>query len=64
MTPAGKEAESAATQSGVFATTHWSVVLAAGQQESPSAAEALEKLCRAYWQPLYVYARRRGYSLE
>jgi RNA polymerase sigma factor (sigma-70 family) len=64
MTPAGKETESATTQSGVFASTHWSVVLAAGQQESPSAAEALEKLCRSYWQPLYVYARRRGYSLE
>ena len=47
---------------GVFATTHWSVVLAAGEQQSPQAAEALEKLCRTYWYPLYVYVRRRGYS--
>jgi hypothetical protein len=31
-----------------FATTHWSVVLAAGLQGTPHAAEALEKLCRAY----------------
>ncbi len=46
--------------SGVFATTHWSVVLAAGQSDSDQAADALEKLCRAYWYPLYGYIRRRG----
>jgi RNA polymerase sigma-70 factor (ECF subfamily) len=45
-----------------FATTHWSVVLAAGQQESPRAREALEKLCRAYWYPLYAFVRRQGCS--
>ncbi len=45
-----------------FATTHWSVVLAAGQPESPRAAEALERLCRTYWYPLYAFVRRRGYS--
>jgi len=39
-------------------------VLAAGREESPQAAEALEKLCRTYWYPLYVYVRRRGYSPE
>jgi hypothetical protein len=32
-----------------FATTHWTVVMNAGQQQSPKAAEALEALCRAYW---------------
>ena len=47
---------------GVFATTHWSVVLAAGRDDSPQAAEALEKLCRTYWYPLYGYVRRRGYN--
>jgi len=52
------------TQNGVFASTHWSVVLTAGEGQSPQASEALEKLCQAYWQPLYVYARRRGYSPE
>jgi hypothetical protein len=36
----------------VFATTHWSVVLAAGRDTSPAAREALEGLCRAYWYPL------------
>ena len=45
-----------------FATTHWSVVLAAGQSASPQAEAALEKLCRIYWYPLYAYVRRRGHS--
>src|SRR6266478_4563082 len=45
-----------------FATTHWSVVLAAGQDSSPGAQEALEKLCRTYWYPLYAYVRRKGHS--
>jgi RNA polymerase sigma factor (sigma-70 family) len=46
-----------------FATTQWSLVLAAGQQrEDARASEALEKLCRTYWYPLYAYIRRRGYS--
>ncbi len=49
---------------GVFATTHWSVVLAAGQQDTPQSAAALEQLCRTYWYPLYVYVRRRGYGPE
>jgi RNA polymerase sigma factor (sigma-70 family) len=45
---------------GQFATTHWSVVLAAGQTESPQAGTALEQLCRVYWYPLYAYVRRQG----
>jgi RNA polymerase sigma factor (sigma-70 family) len=64
MAPSGKESEKAETKRGVFATTHWSVVLAAGHGEFSRATEALEKLCRTYWQPLYVYVRRRGYGLE
>jgi RNA polymerase sigma-70 factor (ECF subfamily) len=48
----------------VFATTHWSVVLTAGQRDLPQAAEALEKLWRAYWYPLYVYVRRQGNNPE
>jgi RNA polymerase sigma-70 factor (ECF subfamily) len=48
---------------GAFTTTHWSVVLEA-QGESPAAQEALEKLCRTYWWPLYGYVRRQGYSPE
>jgi RNA polymerase sigma factor (sigma-70 family) len=42
-----------------FATTHWSMVLAA-QGESSAAEQALEKLCRIYWRPLYGFVRRQG----
>src|SRR6266404_7504244 len=54
--------ETTAAGGGQFATTHWSVVLLAGQTPSPLAQEALEKLCRSYWYPLYVFIRRRGYA--
>lgn len=43
-----------------FATTHWSVVLAAKEGDSTEVAGALEKLCRTYWPPLYAYIRRDG----
>jgi len=46
-----------------FATTHWSVVLTA-QGESPAAQEALEKLCRTYWRPIYSFIRRQGAGRE
>ena len=47
-----------------FATTHWSMVLAAGKTHSPQATAALETLCRSYWPPLYAFIRRRGHSPE
>src|SRR5215471_9342383 len=47
---------------GQFTTTHWSVVLSAGRRNSDTAVAALEKLCRSYWYPLYVFVRRRGYE--
>ena len=46
----------------LFTTTHWSVVLAAGQTGSPRSSESLEILCRTYWYPLYAFVRREGYS--
>jgi len=46
-----------------FTTTHWSLVLTA-QGESQAAREALEKLCRTYWRPLYAFVRRQGYGHE
>src|SRR6266446_10043991 len=46
-----------------FATTHWSVVLEA-QSESPAAQEALEKLCRVYWRPIYSFVQRQGIGPE
>ena len=52
--------ESATRTASQFATTHWSVVLAAGDSESPGSREALEKLCQTYWYPLYAFIRRNG----
>src|SRR6266446_463833 len=46
-----------------FTTTHWSVVLQA-QGESPAAQEALEKLCRTYWRPIFAFLRRQGLRPE
>jgi len=46
-----------------FTTTNWSVVLEA-QGQSPAAQEALEKLCRTYWRPVYSFIRREGAGPE
>jgi len=42
-----------------FATTHWSVVLAACGGEDSTSQQALAELCQAYWYPVYAYVRRR-----
>ena len=70
MSPAGDEVTSlteigSAGHKGAvaFTTTHWSVVLEA-QGESPAAQEALEKLCRTYWRPIYGFVRRQGIGPE
>jgi RNA polymerase sigma factor (sigma-70 family) len=47
-----------------FNTTHWSVVVSAGQHDSEAAFLALDRLCRTYWYPLFAYVRRRGYTEE
>jgi RNA polymerase sigma factor (sigma-70 family) len=60
LTGPGGSAENGAT---AFATTHWSVVLSA-QGESAAAQDALERLCRTYWWPLYGFVRRQGYTPE
>ncbi len=49
---------------GVFATTHWSLVLDAGREDSTTARDALETLCRAYWPAIHTYVRRAGHSPE
>ncbi len=54
--------EPSSAPAGYFATTHWTVVLTAGQRATPEADRALEELCRTYWYPLYAYVRRRGHS--
>ncbi len=52
--------ESAPEDKAWFATTHWSVVGAAGRLDSSRSIDALEKLCRTYWHPLYAFVRRQG----
>jgi DNA-directed RNA polymerase specialized sigma24 family protein len=47
-----------------FETTHWSVVLAAGGDDSQAARTALAALCEAYWYPLYAYIRRWGATAD
>jgi RNA polymerase sigma-70 factor (ECF subfamily) len=47
-----------------FLTTHWSLVVAARDADSPEARTALAALCEAYWYPLYIFIRRQGHSME
>ncbi|MCX6886326.1 MAG: sigma-70 family RNA polymerase sigma factor [Verrucomicrobia bacterium] len=51
-------------QGGAFRTTRWSLVMSAGDPSCPQATEAMEKLCRAYWYPLYAYLRKQGRNKE
>jgi DNA-directed RNA polymerase specialized sigma24 family protein len=61
--PAGTTPNPSSRPRSVFVATHWSVVLEACRDDPARALNALEHLCRAYWYPLYVYVRRRGYSV-
>jgi len=45
-----------------FATTRWSIVLAAGERDAAEAEPALATLCEIYWYPVYAFIRRRGLS--
>jgi RNA polymerase sigma factor (sigma-70 family) len=50
-------------RAGRFATTRWSLVLAAGGQTDARSAEALASLCELYWYPIYAFVRRQGYNV-
>lgn len=52
------------SQSFAFTTTHWSLVLAAGEAGGPGSEQALERLCGSYWYPLYAFIRRQGNDEE
>ena len=47
-----------------FASTHWSVIVAAASGDSEKARRALAELCQTYWAPLYTFVRSRGYSVH
>jgi RNA polymerase sigma factor (sigma-70 family) len=45
-----------------FQTTHWTMVLLAGETQADSSAQkALSDFCEAYWPPLYAFVRHRGH---
>ena len=62
LTEPGSESTGPARHA-IFSTTNWSVVLEA-QSQSPAAQQALEKLCRTYWRPVYSFIRRQGIGPE
>jgi len=47
-----------------FATTRWTLVVAAGNSDEPSSRAAVAALCEAYWWPLYAFIRRSGRSSD
>jgi DNA-directed RNA polymerase specialized sigma24 family protein len=58
-----KTADQRGSGAASFNTTHWTMVLACGDQDDlPAAEQALAKLYQTYWYPLYAYVRRRGYG--
>lgn len=62
MTTTAHTKDSIPVAAGNFTPTHWSVVVAAGRSDSTHARVALEKLCRAYWPPIYAFVRRQGHN--
>src|SRR5262245_36674843 len=64
MPPSEPPVQSSGAEGTWFKNTHWSVVLAADGSDSNQASDAMEKLCRTYWPPLYAYLRRRGCSVQ
>ncbi|HEX3719299.1 MAG TPA: sigma factor [Verrucomicrobiae bacterium] len=48
----------------LFTTTHWSLVINAGEVGSEQAHKAIAQLCQIYWYPLYAYVRRQGYDIH
>jgi RNA polymerase sigma-70 factor (ECF subfamily) len=47
-----------------FATTHWTLIVAAAGRKDGAAEIALAELCQRYWRPVYIYVRRRTAQLE
>ncbi|MBI4658593.1 MAG: sigma-70 family RNA polymerase sigma factor [Verrucomicrobia bacterium] len=64
MPPAPSPTSTGEPNQDRFVTTHWSVVLAARQNEDSRTTAALEQLCQTYWYPLYAYVRRHGHDVH
>jgi RNA polymerase sigma factor (sigma-70 family) len=64
MTPTEYDFGALHGPAGAFHTTHWSVVLRAKDNNGSQADAAMERLCRAYWPPLYGFIRRQGHNVH
>ena len=64
MSPLVERQAQVAPSGAAFQPTHWSVVLAAREQDGAEGSQALAALCSAYWYPLYAFVRGRGYAPE
>ncbi|HXP60600.1 MAG TPA: sigma-70 family RNA polymerase sigma factor [Dongiaceae bacterium] len=58
------DGEAVASHPGWFDTTHWSVILGAGEEDPTRRMEALERLCQTYWPPVYAFIRQRGQTVH
>lgn len=61
--PSSSDAGTSGRPGGRFATTQWSLVLAAGQRGA-AAEEALARLCSLYWYPVFAFVRRQGHRAD
>jgi DNA-directed RNA polymerase specialized sigma24 family protein len=56
--------ESSSSPSPLFPQTRWTLLQQLREGSTVESKNAMEKLCRAYWYPLYAVARRKGMSEE
>lgn len=61
MTSSARSVPPRMRKDGSLPSTQWSVVLGA-RSDSEQRHQALERLCAAYWPPIYGYLRRHGSS--
>ncbi len=64
MPPNSEFVDQPSNRAESFATTHWSVVVAAGLSDSPQSRDAFRALCELYWFPVYSFVRRTGQQIE
>lgn len=64
MNPPNPTTNAGSARRDIFATTRWTLVVAAGHKSSPQSDAALAELCQTYWYPLYAYVRRQGHARE
>lgn len=57
----GHHSESSVADLQVFRTTHWSLVVSALNHDSSVSDEALDRLCRLYWYPVFHFVRKKGH---